>query len=188
MTKRFNVHHTCPHCGGQSTAETSFGRWMRGNRELDSGLGIVRTDCDHIVCRYKTHTDGRNFQLMMVVEVKEHGAEPDPAQRDILSFLHQSMVEKEKNRYNARTCRSIRMKSTILNRHVLVRNFGVFLLQFENTSPADSSWIKWNRRIIDEKTLTEILAMNRRPDNPDLLMDDYLRDRHKKKEQLELLM
>lgn len=186
MTKRFNVQHTCPNCGCQSSAETSFGRWMRANRELDSGSGIVRTDCDHIICRYKTHTDGRDFQLMMIVEVKEYGAKPDPCQRDILSFTHQIIIDKGKNIHGEKTHKSKKLYSTMQGKRVLVRHFGVFLLQFEKTSPVDSAWIKWNHEIIDEKTLTEILAMHRRPDKPHLLMDEFLRDRHRKKEQMTL--
>jgi hypothetical protein len=120
---------------------------------------------------------------MMIVEVKEFGAEPDACQIYILSFLAKTIRSKGKNMHNAMTNMSLRLKSRMLNRHVLVRNFGVFLLQFEKTSPDDSAWIKWNRRHIDAKTLTEILSLHRRPDNIDLLMDDYLRDRHRKIEQ-----
>jgi len=180
MTKSFKVNYTCKHCGGRTTAETGFGRWMRNNLRLDSGSGIVRTDCDHIICRYKTNTDGREFQLMMIVEVKEFGSEPDQSQRDILSFISQSLIIKGRNMHHAETIKSLRLKSIILGRNVLVRNFGVFLLQFEKTNPQDSRWIKWQRKIISEQTLTEILSFHRRPDHPSLLMDSFLRNRHRK--------
>lgn len=165
----------------QTTAETAFGRWMRWDSRLKSSDGITRTDCDHIILRYKTALDGREFQLMMIVEVKEFGAEPDPCQTDILSFTAQSLVVRGRNMHGEKTTRSIWLKSRMLNREVLVRNYGVHLLQFEKTSPLDSAWIKWNRRAISEKTLTDILRMDVRPDNPDRPMIEFLRDRHRRK-------
>lgn len=180
MTKRFNVQITCERCGHQMPAETAFGRWMRENQQLESSNGIVRTDCDHIILRYKTHKDGRDFQLMMIVEAKEYGREPDPCQTDILSFLAQTLQMRGQQVHGAKTHRSVRLKSRLLNRDVLVRNFGVHLLQFEKTSPKDSKWIKWDRREINPQVLTEILAFDRRPDRPDMKMIEFLRDRHKK--------
>ncbi len=183
MTKPFNVKYACERCGHQTTAETAFGRWMRHQPDLKSSDGIVRTDCDHIVLRYKTAKDGRDFQLMMVVEVKEYGADPDPAQRDILSFFSQTIYVRGRNMHGSPTTRSLRLKSRMLGRDVLVRNYGVHLLQFERTSP-DDGWIKWNWQFIDTVTLTEILAFNRRPDNPTLRMEEFLRDRHAKPKML----
>ena len=186
MTKKFNVRYTCPHCGKQASAETAFGRWMRNEPRLDSGDGIIRTDCDHIICRYKTAMDGRKFQLLMIVEVKEYGAEPDESQRDLLLLTHQSLFVRQRNMYDAPTVRSLKLYSVRNNTHILARHFGVFLLQFEKTSPCDSAWIKWNRAIIDERTLIEILSFHRRPDRPAELMEVFLRDRHARRIDLNL--
>jgi hypothetical protein len=182
VTKPYKVHITCSHCGHRIPAETAFGQWMRDQSKLKSGDGIVRTDCDHIIVRYKTHPQGRDFQLMMIVEVKEFGGEPDPCQRDILSFLSQTIFIRSRQICGAKTTKSLKLKSHILGRPVLVRNYGVHLLQFEKTSPRDSAWIKWDRCLVDAPTLTEILAFERRPDAPHLWMKDFLRDRHRQSE------
>lgn len=180
MTRKFNVYYTCQHCGKQTTAETAFGRWMRANPALDSADGIVRTDCDHIVWRYKTYTDGRDFQLGMIVETKEYGAEPDPSQRDVLLFMDQIFHRHGSNMHGAKTDKTLKLKSHMSGREVLVRFLGVHLLQFEKTNPDDSAWIKWDRKHISAEMLTEILALNRRPDKPRLEMEPFLRDRHRK--------
>jgi len=186
MTKKFNINYTCQHCGRQTTAETAFHRWMRNNPQLDSGDGIVRTDLDDIILRYKTYPYGRDFQLMMMLEVKEYGAEPDPAQRDMLSFLSQTVFVRGKNMHGSDTTKSLKLISRMNRKKVLVRNFGMHLLQFEKTNPKDSAWIKWNRQRVNEQDLTEILKLDRRPDNPDLPMDQFLRDRHRKSTNLYL--
>lgn len=181
MTKEFKIKFTCDRCGHQATAETAFGRWMRANHLLDSKNGFVRTDCDHVILRYKTHPQGRNFQLMMFVEAKEFGAEPDKSQTDILSFLSQAIRNHGKNLYGAKTDRSHRLKSRMLGRDVLVREFGVHLLQFEKTNPDDSNWIKWDRKLVDAELLCQILLMNVHPDKPSRPMQEFLRDRHRLK-------
>ncbi len=181
-TKEFNVRYSCERCGHQTTAETAFGRWMRDQELLDSQKhGIVRTDCDHIILRYKTR-QGRDFQLMMIVEAKEFGAEPDKSQRDMLSFLSQAIRIKGKNLHDVPTARSLRLWSKMAGREVLVREFGVHLLQFERTSPDDSNWIKWDRSLVDAEKLVQILAMNVHPDFTDRPMDEFLRDRHRRKQ------
>jgi hypothetical protein len=178
MTRKFNVHNLCQFCGRQTTAETGFGRWMRNNTSLDSKTGIVRTDTDHTILRYKTHDQGREFQLIMDVEVKEHGSEPDPAQMDILSFKHQIAMRTGKNVHEGKTHFTHRLRSRLTGRLVRVRYCGYHLLQFENTNPEDSAWIKWDRREIIADWLTEILLFERHPYRPEKLMAEFLRDRH----------
>jgi hypothetical protein len=181
MTKDFAVWNSCGVCGHQTSAETAFGRWLRDQEELDSRKkDIVRSDCDHIFLRYRT-AHGRDFQLMMVVEVKEYGAEPDASQRDILSFFSQTIFHslKGKNMHGASTVRTLRLKSWMTGRMVYVRNYGVHLLQFEKTDPIDSKWIKWDRNVITAPKLIEILAMRVRPDDPSKPIEIFLRDRHR---------
>jgi hypothetical protein len=178
MTRRFNVTNTCQHCGKQTTAETGFGRWMRNNPALDSKDGIVRTDTDHTILRYKTHEQGRDFQLIMDVEVKEFGSEPDPSQKDILIFKHQMALRTGKNMYHGKTFFTHRLKSSISGRLVRVRYLGFHLLQFEKTNPNDSTWIKWDRKGISIEILTRILLFDRHPYHPEKPMIEFLRDRH----------
>jgi hypothetical protein len=184
VTKKFNVFYTCKWCGKQTEAQTGFGTWMRDHTCLDSGsVGIVRTDTDHWILRYKTNLDGRGFQLLMLVEVKEYGAEPDPAQLDILRFVHIGITRKRKNMHGAKTCDEFTARSAVSGRIVHVRYMGYHLLQFEKTNPNDSSWIKWNRKPVTAEELVGILSMERRPDRPDKFTIEYLRDRHRKNKQ-----
>lgn len=183
MTRKFNIRYTCEHCGRQSTAETAFGRWMRNHIALDSVDGIVRTDLDHIVLRYKTSLDGRDFQLLMLIEVKEFGAHPDPAQTDCLSFIRQMAERRQRNRHGANGFSSVKLRSRMLNRPVNVRFYGVHLLQFERTNPHDSSWIKWDGKIISPEELVGVIALERRPDDFKKFVMEFLRDRHSKTRQ-----
>jgi len=179
MTRRFNTYFTCEHCGKRSTAESGFGRWMRNNSELDSGAGIVRTDTDHTILRYKTHDQGRDFQLIMDVEVKEHGSEPDQCQIDICNFKHQLAIKWLKNMHGSKTIYTHKLKSAMSGRLVRVRYFGFHLLQFEKTNPSDSTWIKWDRRVINTRQLISLLTFETHPYKLDKRLDTFLRDRHK---------
>jgi hypothetical protein len=151
---------------------------MRGRDELDSGKGIVRTDTDHTVLRYITHMQGRDFQLIMDVEVKEFGKEPDPSQADILFFKHQIATRTGINMHKSGTVFTHKLQSKYSAKKVSVRYCGLHLLQFEKTNPADSEWIKWNHRKITENTLIELLQFKRNPEQPRRPMIEFLRDRH----------
>jgi hypothetical protein len=151
---------------------------MRNHRELDSGEGVVCSDTDYIILRCHQQGD-RNFQMLMVVEVKQYGARPGRCQTDILSFLRQLAERKGRNSSGAETILSMRLYSKLLKRPVLVRWLGVHLLQFEKTSPEDSAWIKWDGRDITAPLLVELLRMDRRPDAPDRLMTEFLRNHHR---------
>lgn len=178
MTRKFNVYISCPHCGERITAETAFGRWMRNHPMLDSGNGIIRTDTDHTILRYKTHNQGRDFQLIMDVEVKERGARPDKSQADILNFKHQLALKTSHNMHGARTFYTHYLKSSANGRRVKVKYLGYHLLQFENTDPTDG-WIKWDGKLITVGILVGILTFELNPCYPDRPMIEFLRDRHR---------
>jgi hypothetical protein len=186
MTKPFHVRYTCENCGHQTSAETGFGRWMRHCPKLQPSVAhIVRTDTDHTILRYMTYLQGaktRDYQLIMDVEVKEFGAEPDRAQADILNFKHQLVTNKSKNRHGAKTDNTYELRSSAAGRKVKVRYLGFHLLQFEKTSPNDSRWIKWDRKEITLDTLVGLLALDLHPDKPHMRMADFLRDRHKQRQ------
>jgi hypothetical protein len=182
MTRQFNVNYTCPHCGMPASAETGFGRWMRAQPQLSSARGIVRTDTDHTILRYKTHSQGRNFQLLMDIEVKEHGSLPRDDQRDIHSFKHQMISKTGRNIEGSKTRRTMKLFSVMSNRKVNVRYLGFYLLRFENTSPDDSAWIEWDHKRITKDTLIAILAMDVDPYDTTRSMIELLRDRHKQQQ------
>lgn len=186
MTRAFNVTYRCQHCHSDTTAETGFGRWMRNHPALDISEGIVRTDTDHVILRYKTYPGGRDFQLLMLLEVKERGAYPRADQKDIFSFVNQISVKKGKQVNGASTWHTWKLWSWKNERYVTVRYFGYHLLQFEGTNPKDSDWIKWNGKKIDEGTLVALLSMERVPSDPSKSMTEFLRDRHRKPKTLSL--
>lgn len=187
MTKSFRVHYTCRHCGMQSDAQTAFGRWMRDNRKFDSAdPGIIRTDTDHFILRHKTPANGKEQQLLMLVEVKERGADPDEAQTDLLKMVHRLCTRRGKNMHGASTCTPIKVFSDFHKREVQVRFYGYHLLQFEKTGPLDSQWIKWDRKPIDIQTLEEIILFERHPMHITKHMGEFLRDRHAKPTQPQL--
>lgn len=186
MTRQFNIHQTCRHCGRETGDPTGFVRWMRSHPALDSVHGIVRTDTDHWVLRYKTSLDGRDFQILMLVEVKEMGAKPRDDQWDIFHFVNVGMERKGKNRYGAVTDQTFLAWSKCSRRMVRVRYAGYHLLQFEKHSPLDSAWIKWDCKPIDADTLIGILALERNPYNPSQMLLELMRDRHNKRRQLRL--
>lgn len=158
--------------------ETDFFRWMRDHPELLSDKhGIVRTDMDCIILRYKTHRQGRKFQLMIILEIKDFGAAPDDAQRDILNFLNQMAMKTSRNIHGAITYCIYKLKTFFSSEKVRVKYLGYHLLQFERTGPTNG-WIKWDRHLITEETLVDLLAMNLHPYYPFRPMDEFLRDRH----------
>lgn len=182
MTRPYNVKIVCQACGCQTTAETSFGRWLRMRKDLDSSIGLCIADADYIVHRFKTATDGREFQCLMLVEVKTRGCEPSNAERDTLSifsqFLRNRKATPTSKRFGLHAVDALHIakaRSHMLGRDINVRLFGVHLLQFEQTGPEDG-WIKWNRK---EVTPDQLAALIRFDLDPDKLTPLDLRNHHK---------
>lgn len=184
MTRSFNQHVNCPNCGATIDAETDFCRWMRDNDKLDSAIGIVRADMDHIVHRYKTNAQGREFQLLMVVEVKTRNASPAQSQIDTLAMINQLMRNRSQNMHKKPKRQAgngiNRLMSYFLRREVLTRCYGVHLLQFSGTGPHNSESILWDGKPINEDTLTGLMALEI---DPDTLRPVDLRDHHRKQRQ-----
>lgn len=199
MTRPYNTFFDCPSCGCVTSTETSFGRWVRENKELDSTKGIVIYDVDYIVHRYKRIVNGiyrRDFQLIMLVEVKTRMSPVDENQRDTLYILNQIIENRKVNNRMMETGRRHNNKhrtsfgphkvwSSKNKRWVYVRSFGVFTLRFSGLGPADSDSILWNKREIDASTLEKLLLFEIDPDNF-LPMDEVLRNRHKRNSQMGL--
>jgi hypothetical protein len=170
MTRQYNQVFTCANCGCTGTTETSFGRWVRNNPDLDSQKHHVCIyDIDYIVHKYKTH-HGRTFQLMMLLEVKTRNSDMTDAQRDTLYMLSQLTQNRKRNKSivsaavkdNANDIQGLSFGSTkvwspMRKAVVSVKSFGFFKLQFSNLGPDDSDEIKWNDKTIDASTLTSLL-------------------------------
>ena len=179
MTRPFNAQFHCNNCKTWQTQETAFGRWIRNNSKLDSRAGYVVTDQDYWIHRYRTE-HGREFQLLMAVEIKTMGAELTKVQTDTLHIVNQMLRNRRQTPTKERRWQAgsapLKVRSEFLGREVTLKALGMHVLTFSGLGPDDSDWIKWNRHNIDADTLTEILAFTRDPDFPDRLLD--LRNHH----------
>jgi RNase P subunit RPR2 len=174
----------CPNCRSVITAETGFGRWMREQPRLDSSHGIVTCDVDHWVHRYKTNELGREFQLIMLVEVKTHGKDIDASQADTLHFVNQLFRNRRKTPTTDMPRRQAdgyvhTVRSQMLNRDVKLRAYGAHLLQLSDSAPDTSEWMRWDKRLIDCETLIQLLNFDL---DPDKLTPIDLRSHHKQAE------
>lgn len=171
-TRQFNTQYHCSNCGCMTSAETSFGRWIRGNESLDSSSGIVVYDIDYIVHRYKSK-HGRLKQLMMFVEVKTRNSDMTDEQRDSLYMASQvtqnrtsnKELDNNRDRWNANDLHGFskgvtKVYSLYAKRVVDLLHFGFFKLQFSGLGPDDSDFIAWNDKPIDVGMLTSILAFD----------------------------
>ncbi len=181
MTRTFDGKVDCPHCGRSHTQETSFERWVRNHNELSSSDGIVRFDLDMLIHRYKTGLADakgcRDIQCLMFIEVKTFSANPTASQRDTLSMLSQVLRNRQKNMHGDRKGRHAQHKqitkvfSHLLRRDVELRMYGAHLLQFDGTSPADSSRIGWDFIPITVEQLVGLIRFDLDPDSPDITLD-----------------
>jgi hypothetical protein len=189
MTRHHNTQFHCPNCKTWHTSETIFGRWIRNNKQLDSSEGFCVIDQDYWIHRFK-HYDDRDFQLIMLVEIKTNSADLTDAQRDTLHIANQIMRNRSwtptkqlKHQPDLSVVRKVR---SIKNKKFInVRVYGVHCLRFSHLGPDDSDWIIWDHNQIDQETLTQLLRFDL---DPDTLKPIDLRNHHinPKKHQLSL--
>lgn len=186
MTRQHFQKFHCPRCGAHATLETAFSRWLRENPLLDSANGLCIVDEDYFVHRFKTY-EGRTFQLMMSVEVKTAGAELSAAQRDTLHAVNQvtrnrRQTPTKERKWQAGTA-PMKVWSSMANRVVNLRHFGIHVLRFSGHGPDDSETITWDRREIDTETLTRIIGLEVDPDTLGPI-EEILRNHHNKQRSL----
>jgi hypothetical protein len=180
MTRLMRQQFTCDHCGMESSAESAFSRWTRENPELDSAEGTCIIDQDYWIHRFKTY-HGREFQLLMGVEVKTFSAKPTDAQKDTLFALNQVMRNRrttptKQNKFQVGTA-PLEVFSFMIGRKIRLRTYGVHLLTFSGSGPEDSNFITWNRTRITKQTLTKLLKFDL---DPDTLRPIDLRSHHRR--------
>lgn len=149
--------------------QTGFMAWLRANPRLHSIRdGVVATDCDVWIHRYKT-VGGREFQFLMLLEVKEHGKEISDTQRDTLHVANQLLRNRRnKIRYQAddgpRICK---VYSAASRRDVFVCCFGVHLLTiYGDGTHADKCRMTWDHRFeINADQLEQLLLFELDPDD-----------------------
>lgn len=183
MTVAYRQKIHCTNCGIEISAETSFSRWIRNRKDLDSnGVGISVMDADWIIHRFRTEL-GRSFQCLMILEVKTRGGEMSYAQRDTVNTLDQLL----RNRVKTPTSNPIpqarngvrKVDSVAARSSVFVRAFGVHVLTFENLGPDDSTWITWDAQKVDVDQLASLLRFDL---DPDTLRPMDWRSHHRRRE------
>lgn len=180
MTKSYRQKMHCPNCGIEMTAQTSFSRWISGREDLDSnGVGISVMDMDYVIHRFRTEI-GREFQLMMVVEVKTRDAKMSDAQKDTAHVLNQLMRNRRQTPTKEMRWQAgngpLWVYSAYTKQKVYLRSYGVHVLTFEGLGPDDSKWIKWDNRAIG---IDELAALLRFDIDPDTLSPMDWRSHHR---------
>jgi len=163
------------------TAEDAFSRWLCNHPELQSKDGFTCTD--HDKCWHRFRTDhGRDFQLMMILEIKNFGAVLSESQRDTLYTENQLLRNRRQTPTKQLQWQAgiapLKVWSTMRKRYVWVRHFGVHVLRFSDQGPEDSEWIEWDRHHIDCKQLLALLKFDL---DPDTLQPMDGRSHHRKK-------
>lgn len=167
MTSRFRRVAKCKECGNEIPLEDEIGQWVRGHPQLDSAKGFVFMDRDIVVHRYKAD-HRREFQCVMFIEVKSHGASLNDSQRDTMFIIDQ--LFRNDRSTPTKKCRS-RASSTpstayslFRKTHVAVKALGYHLLKMNGSTPDNSTEIFWDRRQIDVGMLIDILRFEVHPD------------------------
>lgn len=147
--------------------ETLFGRWIRNHQSLDSQSGYCVTDQDYWIHRYKIYKD-REFQLLMLVEIKTMGSPLSDAQRDTLHMANQLMRNRRQTptkglRYQAGNG-PLRVRSAMRGGDVWLRAYGMHVLTFSGLGPDDSTEIIWDGKVIGVEQLVAILRFDLDPD------------------------
>lgn len=111
-------------------SQPGFLGWLRDNEKLDSiKSGLVATDSDVWIHKYKT-LGNREFQFLMLLEIKEHGKQIDKWQRDTLHIANQ-LLRNRKNKRRFQVSGEPRVEkvfSSLVNSDVYVCCFGVHSL------------------------------------------------------------
>lgn len=169
MTRIHNQEIHCPECGAEITTATSFARWVRDNKELDSvGKGLSVMDADWIFHRFRTEM-GRDFQCVMIVEVKTRNGQMPAAQLDTGFLIDQLMRNRRQTPTHTPSLQAgnslTRIYSAFQKKWVYVRAFGFHRLTFDNLGPSDSQLIKWDKIEITQDQLTKLLCFDLDPDS-----------------------
>lgn len=149
--------------------QPGFLGWLRGNVRLDSiTTGVVATDCDLWIHKYKT-IDTRDFQFLMLLEIKEHGRAIDKWQRDTLHVANQLLRNRRnKNKHQVNDGpRICQVHSVLSGKAVNVCCFGVHSLTIHGDG-ADTSTrrLTWDSvKDINVDQLERLLLFELDPDD-----------------------
>lgn len=143
-----------------------FSDWLRSQPGLESRLySLDILDIDFSFHHFITRVDKngtREVKLMLDLEVKTFGKNPNANQIETLYFRHQRLQGMNK------------LYSTCMKKKVSVWHFGQFILRMDGGDRPDKcssiNWVKFGKQgmltlqEINEPFLIEILQFKRRPD------------------------
>lgn len=148
---------------------TGFQAWIRNNPNLDSSrAGLVFTDSDLWCHKYFAHVDRngtRDVQCLMLIEVKEFGADISETQQDTLHIINQVLRNRRQINEYWSEC-SIRKAHSLRNKRAVdIWSFGVHVLRV----PGDGTFMQWHRMTWDKhqighEQLERILRFELDPD------------------------
>jgi hypothetical protein len=153
--------------------QSGFLGWLRDNERLDSiKEGVVATDCDLWVHKYKT-LGSRDYQFMMLVEIKEHGRQVDKWQRDTLHIANQ-LLRNRRNKTKFQVSDGPRVSqvfSVLANKRVSVCCFGVHSLIIHGDGrDTGSCLLTWDsKHEITSSQLESLLLFELDPDDLSVL-------------------
>ena len=143
--------------------DSPFSDWLRYHPKLDSiKQHVAATDCDMWIHRYRLYKDEigeRWIEHIMLIEVKAFGADMSFSQNDTLRTVHQLLTNNTKVRGPNRTQKVIGGNGKL----VLVKSWGVHLLQLSSDRRDTSELILWDREEVSLPELLEILLFDRSP-------------------------
>jgi hypothetical protein len=125
------------------------------------------------VHHYKTDR-GRDFQCIMLVELKTFGAELDKYQRDTLLIVNQILRNRRQTPTSTPISQAgtapLKVNSHIAQRRVVLKAFGVHVLRLSADTPDNSEWMQWDKArfgqggFIDREQLVKLLRFELDPD------------------------
>jgi hypothetical protein len=150
-------------------SQSGFLGWLRDNPRLDSiKQGVVATDCDLWIHKYKT-LGSREYQFLMLLEIKEYGKRVDKWQRDTLHIANQ-LLRNRRNKTKFQRSSEPRIEkvfSVLANKHVNVCCFGVHSLIIHGDGrKTDLCKLTWDsQHEITAEQLESLLLFDTDPDD-----------------------
>lgn len=154
-------------------SDTEFGAWLRRQPDMDSReVGLAANDIDWDILKYRVGSDtigSRSLKCHMQVEIKSHGATPNPSQLEALYGKHQ-LISRFREDGSLLPVEVWRPGNTKQDKWWC---FGVYVLSMSHTTPDNSDAIWWgcfnsdgelSWTELDIDALKDILRLRKRPD------------------------
>jgi hypothetical protein len=152
--------------------------WIRDHESLDSKekcLSIGDTDLwVHKFGSRETHHRGvnRDYQYIMMVEIKCNGADLNGPQRDTLMNINHILrtkalrtVRNEGKFFDGNPDYTTYVQGHIAGKPIQLHAYGVHKLRMSGHTPDDSKWLTWDDKPITRIQLLQILSFEIHPDS-----------------------